>query len=345
MAGENSWGALLESWWAKLKAAFMNSVRTIIDFAQIGRIAERLERGDVDGAIKEVGLDPVSFRDLDKAIAEAFEDGGKFTIQRIPALAQPDGHKLNVQFNIRNPSAEAWLKDHSSKMVTEILDDQRNMIRETLQAAMKAGQNPREAALDLVGRVGANGVRSGGYIGLTTTQSGWVRNFEATLSDPAKLKAAFSNPDPDKWPFSLRDNRFDRSIIRAIKEGRAIDAKQIVTMVTTYRNRALRYRADGIARTEMQASLHQAQDEATRQAIAKGLDPNTITMTWRTAGDQRVRHTHQGMNGQKVKFGQKFVSPSGARLAFPGDTSAPPSETINCRCIVEQKIDFLKGIK
>jgi hypothetical protein len=336
MAGENSWGSLLESWWAKLKAAFMNSVRTIIDFAQIGRIAERLERGDVEGAIKEVGLDPVSFRELDKTIAEAFEDGGKFTIQRIPALAQPDGHKVNVQFNIRNPSAEAWLKDHSSKLVTEILDDQRNMIRETLQAAMKAGQNPREAALDLVGRVGANGVRSGGSIGLTSTQEGWVRAYEAELRS-ANPKAALAR--------ALRDARFDGSVIKAADNGKPLAEASIQKMVTTYRNRALRYRAENIARTEALASLHQAQHEATQQAIAKGLDPNTITMTWRTAGDKRVRHTHQGMNGQQVKFGQKFVSPSGARLAFPGDTSAPPSETINCRCIVEQKIDFLKGIK
>lgn len=336
MAGENSWTALLESWWAKIKAAFMRSVRSIIDFAKIGRIAERLERGDIDGAVKEVGLDPVSFRDLDKAIAEAFEDGGKFTAKRIPAIKEPDGHRLNVQFDVRNPVAERILKEESAKLVTEIVDDQRNMIRETLRKAMEAGQNPREAALDLVGRINpVTKQRSGGSIGLTTSQEGWIRAYEAELRS-ANPRAALSR--------TLRDKRFDPSVIKAAKDGKPLTDDAVKKMVTAYRNRALRYRADNIARTEALSSLHQAKMEALRQAIEKGLDPSTITLTWRTAGDKRVRHTHQGMNGQKVGYGQKFVSPSGARLAYPGDPTAPASEVINCRCTMEETIDFMRGL-
>lgn len=337
MAGENSWTALLEGWWAKIKTAFMRSVRSIIDFAQIGRIAERLERGDVEGAVKEVGLTPVNFRDLDKAVAEAFEDGGKFTAKRIPAIREPDGHRLNVQFDVRNPVAERILKEESAKLVTEIVDDQRNMIRETLRKAMEAGQNPREAALDLVGRINpTTGVRSGGSIGLTSTQESWVRTYEAELRS-ANPRAALSR--------TLRDKRFDGSVIKAAKDGKPLTDDAIKKMVTAYRNRALRYRAENIARTEALSSLHQAKMEALRQAVEKGLDPSTITLTWHTAGDKRVRHTHQGMNGQAVKYGEKFVSPSGARLAYPGDPTAPASEVINCRCTTEESIDFLKGIK
>jgi hypothetical protein len=337
MAGENSWTALLEGWWSKIKAAFMRSVRSIIDFAQIGRIAERLERGDVEGAVKEVGLDPVSFRDLGKAIEEAFEDGGKFTAKRIPAIKEPDGHRLNVQFDVRNPVAERILKEESSKLVTEIVDDQRNMIRETLRKAMEAGQNPREAALDLVGRINpVTKQRSGGSIGLTSTQEGWVRAYEADLRS-ANPRAALSR--------TLRDKRFDRSVLKAVKDGVPLSEDAIQKMVIAYKNRALRYRAEAIARTESLSALHQAKMEALRQAIEKGLDPTTITLTWHTAGDKRVRHTHQGMNGQTIKYGEKFVSPSGARLAFPGDPSAPAAESINCRCLAEEKIDFLKGLK
>jgi hypothetical protein len=337
MAGENSWTALLEGWWAKIKAAFMRSVRSIIDFAQIGRIAERLERGDIEGAVKEVGLDPVSFRDLGKAIEEAFEDGGKFTAKRIPAIKEPDGHRLNVQFDVRTPVAERILKEESSKLVSEIVDDQRNMIRETLRKAMKVGQNPREAALDLVGRINpVTKQRSGGSIGLTSTQEEWVRRYEADLRS-TNPRAALSR--------TLRDKRFDPSVMKAAKDGVPLKEDAIQKMVIAYKNRALRYRAEAIARTESLSSLHQAKMEALRQAVEKGLDPSTITMTWRTAGDKRVRHTHQGMNGQVIKYGEKFVSPSGARLAFPGDPSAPAAESINCRCLAEEKIDFLKGLK
>src|SRR5690606_6909892 len=105
----------------------------------------------------------------------------------------------------------------------------------------------------------------------------------------------------------------------------------IQKMVSAYKNRALRYRAENIARTESLSALHQSKMEALRQAIEKGLDPSTITLSWNSAGDKRVRHTHQQMNGQVVKYGERFTSPSGARLAHPGDPSAPASEIINCR--------------
>jgi hypothetical protein len=40
------------------------------------------------------------------------------------------------------------------------------------------------------------------------------------------------------------------------------------------------------------------------------------------------------------------VSPSGARMMFPGDFSlgAPPEEIINCRCVVKHRVDFLAGV-
>jgi hypothetical protein len=335
MAGQNSFESLIDSWWEKLKAAFMGSVRTIIDFVQIGRIAERLDRGDVDGAIEAIGLDPVHFREFDKAIAEAFEDGGKFSTKRIPSLRQPAGHVLKVQFDVRNPRAEQWLKDHSSKLISQIMDDQRTMVRQALRAGMEAGKNPRDVALDLVGRIGPGGKRSGGLIGLTTSQEEWVRSYEAELRS-ANPRAALSR--------TLRDKRFDPSVMKAAKAGEPLSDEAVGKMVTAYKNRALRYRAETISRTEAMASLHESRNEAMRQAVEKGLDPTTITLTWKSARDKRVRDTHSAMHNQTVRFGERFVSPSGARLRFPGDPEAPIAETINCRCTVEESIDFMKGL-
>lgn len=314
----------------------MGSVRALIDFAQIGRIAERLEKGDVEGAIRAVGLDPVHFREFDKAIAEAFEDGGKFSTKRIPAIRQPDGHVLKVQFDVRNPRAEQWLKDHSSKLISQIMDDQRAMVRQALRAGMELGQNPRDVALDLVGRVGPGGVRSGGLIGLTSSQEEWVRNYEAELRS-ANPRAALAR--------TLRDTRFDGSVLKAAKAGQPLSNEAVGKMVTAYRNRALRYRAETIARTEALTSLHESQEEAFRQAVAKGgIDVSTITRTWHTAGDKRVRDTHRSMNHQTVGQNDSFVSPSGATLRYPGDPLAPAAEIINCRCWVENQIDFMKGL-
>ena len=65
-----------------------------------------------------------------------------------------------------------------------------------------------------------------------------------------------------------------------------------------------------------------------------------VTKTWRTAGDDQVRHTHRALNGRAVGYFEGFQSPSGAVLQFPGDPSAPISETSDCRCHVEYKVDY-----
>jgi hypothetical protein len=243
---------------------------------------------------------------------------------------------LKIQFDVRNPRAEQWLKDHSSKLISQIMDDQRAMVRQALRAGMEAGSSPREVALDLVGRVGSGGVRSGGLIGLTSSQEEWVRNYEGELRS-ASPKAALSR--------SLRDKRFDASVLKAAKAGQPLSNDAIGKMVTAYRNRALRYRAETIARTESLTSLHESQEEAFRQAAQKGgVDVSTITRTWHTAGDKRVRDTHHALNHTSVGLNESWTSPSGARLRYPGDPLAPASEIINCRCWVENRIDFMKGL-
>src|SRR5690606_18247469 len=89
-------------------------------------------------------------------------------------------------------------------------------------------------------------------------------------------------------------------------------------------------------------ALGQARHEAMRQAIASGkVSADAVTKGWRSAGDNRVRHTHRALNGQSVGFDGAFTSPSGARLRFPGDPDAPASETVGCRCTVEYKVDYV----
>jgi hypothetical protein len=330
---------LIEDWSPRLRDAFLAAVAKIRDSAQIGVIVAMLERGDVNGAIDAVGLDPIAFRSVDSAIAQAFEDGGEFTMQRIPALRTSNA-RLNVLFDVRNPRAEDWLRERSSTLITEIVDDQRSMIRQHLTAAMEAGQNPRAVALDLVGRLDrASGKREGGVIGLTTGQDAWATRYARRVASslPGDLQAALG--------MKLRDKRFDRAVEKAIREGRPVPAEMREKMVQAYRARALRYRGENIGRTEAMRSLHAAQTESYRQAIDAGqIVESTVFKFWRDARDVRVRETHRGLNGQRVAFRAEFVSPSGAHLRYPGDERAPVSETAQCRCWMEVKIDFLAAL-
>jgi hypothetical protein len=255
----------------------------------------------------------------------------------VPTKRLEEGLRVTFQFNIRNPNAEAWLSERSSTQIKKILDDQLIMIRSHLVAGMEKGLNPRTVALDLVGRIGATGKREGGAIGLTSTQDQWARNYADELASDNPLKALERQ---------LRDKRFDAAVKRAAADGKPIPVELRQKMVAAYRNRALRYRAEAIARTEAMAALHEAQQQAIEQAVAsRSIAKAQVGFVWRTAHDNRVRESHQEMDGQTVKLGEKFVTGHGNYLEFPGDPNGPVEDVVNCRCFREPAIDFLAGLR
>ena len=327
---------LIDAWDPILQRAFLKSIENIRDQAQIEQIVKALEDGSLEAAMRAVGINPVLFRPMDKALSEAFEAGGNIVTSGFPDVGNAGEYKTVFQFDVRNPKAEAWLKDYSSTLITEVMEDQRNMVREYLRKGLEAGDNPRTTALELVGKVGANGKRSGGLIGLTSSQSEWVQNYQDALeNDPA---AALE--------YNLRDARFDSAVKRAIDSGEPLTADQIESMVTAYRNRALRYRAEAIARTESMAALHEAQKQAIDQAIESGaLDPENVEMVWRATKDKRTRESHREMDGQTVKYGEMFITGNGNELAYPGDPNGAAEDVIKCRCWLEPKIDFYAGLE
>jgi hypothetical protein len=328
---------LIAEWEPRLQQSFLEAFNNVKNAAQLDQIALMLERSDVDGALRAVGLDPIQFRIFDKTFEAAYEAGGTATATALPTIIDAQGFRVRFQFSIRNPVAEQWLRAYSSNLIREIVDDQRVMIRGFLQDGLAKGLNPRTTALDLVGKI-VNGQRSGGVIGLTTTQEQWAANYADELANnPAASLARL-----------LRDKRFDKTVAKYAKSGEAIPADLRAKMLTNYRNRALMYRAETIARTETITALHQAQDEAMNQAIQSGgLKADTVTGIWHTAKprDKRARESHTPMDRQVAKFGQPFITGNGVAIRFPGDPDAPIEETANCRCWRELRVDFLSGIK
>lgn len=55
---------------------------------------------------------------------------------------------------------------------------------------------------------------------------------------------------------------------------------------------------------------------------------------WRTQRDGRVRRSHQLLDGKIVKHDEKFKV-GNSKAMYPGDTSLPIEERINCRCSTE----------
>jgi HK97 family phage portal protein len=85
-----------------------------------------------------------------------------------------------------------------------------------------------------------------------------------------------------------------------------------------------------ISRTETSAAFNSGRMEAMQQI---GVQRHQ----WLTAGDERVRDTHAALDGAIAIVGTNDWEGGGGVVAtslrYPLDPTAPPGETINCRCV------------
>lgn len=321
---------LIEDWEPEIAEAFLSAVREITSGVRFSDLVAAIRAGDVEGAIRLVGLDPVQFRALDRIIEQAFEAGGVGTAD---GMRGPLGLRIAPRFDFRAPEAQAWLRAHTVDLISQITDDQRVLIRQVLAPLrspldpMVTGDTPQKLALDLVGRVNrATNAREGGILGLTSQQARWATNYarEVANSDPAALTRL------------LRDRRYDATIRKAIRTGQPVPADMQARMVEAYRSRALKRRAETIALNEASEVLHRAQQEAWDQVIGNGVVAETrVKRFWITVGDDRVRPTHAavpGMNKEGVGLKAPFQTPKGPTMN-PGWRFDP-----GCRCRVRIRL-------
>jgi hypothetical protein len=321
-----------------LRSAFLAAIQDIVDNVILNSVIMAIQDGDVEAAFRAIGYSPAAMRPLTAAIERAFEMGGVMTGNTFPKYLNTYSGRAVFRFDVRNIRAEAWLRDKSSTLVGRIEDETRTNVRTALIVGMQDGRNPRNVALDIVGRIDkASGRRVGGIIGLTEQQDYWVRGTRTKL---IQLDKSYFN-------LELRDKRFDRTVAAAIRDGKPLTTDVVDKLVNRYKDNALKYRGDTIARTEAMQSLNASEWEATKQAVALGATKtDAVQREWDSAGDKRVRFSHSRLDGQRVGLDTPFTAPSGARMMHPGDTSlgASADEVVGCRCRVRTVIDWLTDL-
>lgn len=67
--------------------------------------------------------------------------------------------------------------------------------------------------------------------------------------------------------------------------------------------------------------------------VANGATAGTMKR-WRTMNDDRVRDTHDYLEGMVVPFGSEFWTYDGDHAEYPGGFTLPENN-VNCRCVVE----------
>ena len=311
------------------RKAILKEVVRIID--------QRPEAPDIDAILDVLDFNRGRFAELATWIATSWRIGGDHFVDAQPSVRLPSGTRARISFDVTNPRVERMIREQSSELIREIVDEQRGVIRLALTQSFELGRNPRQGGLDIVGRIDRRTrKRVGGVIGLTRYQYGWVAGAwdELIASTDESLNRYLSR--------ELRNKRFDGYVRRALESEKPIDEDVIERMVMAYENNALRYRGNTIGRTETLRALNGGRSEGMEQMLEKtGIDRRFAEKTWDATGDSRTRTTHIDAEAQSPLGIGDLFRVGDWNMAYPGDPRGGPEEVINCRCYLAQEVDWI----
>lgn len=275
---------LLAKYDKSIEAAFLAAIKSRADSINVRDLESALEARDISRAINIIGLTRADLYPLDAAITEAFVAGGQTVPKAAPAYAVAFG------FDGRATGAANWARNHVGGLITGIMADQQEMIREVISTQLVNGVGPRKAALQIAGRVTKQG-RQGGIVGLSGPQAEYLMSARGELE----------GLDSHYFTRKLRDKRFDGSIRKAIASGKALSQADIDKVTQRYSDRLLKHRADVIARDQSITALRAGRREGVEQAIQQGaIGDRAIKRVWSATLDKRTRPDHDEMHGQEV---------------------------------------------
>lgn len=97
------------------------------------------------------------------------------------------------------------------------------------------------------------------------------------------------------------------------------------------------------ARTMATSAQNAGRYDSYRRATNKGVN---LTIEWSATLDNRTRHDHRMMHGQRREVDEPFITPDGYKILYPaemrGESDLPQQEIWNCRCSL---LAWVKGFE
>lgn len=90
------------------------------------------------------------------------------------------------------------------------------------------------------------------------------------------------------------------------------------------------------ARTAMTGAQNAGRFHTLQRAEAMGIK---CKKCWLATLDSRTRDSHRDMDGVKVGINEKFHTPLGSEMLYPGDVAGKPGDIWNCRCTMTYEYD------
>jgi hypothetical protein len=319
---------LAAEWEATIAREWLDAISSITSAVVLKDLVAELERGNLEAAMRILNIDADLFARFEGAIVQAYNAGGQATVGSMPILRNPEGNRVVFSWGVRNTPAEQVLRQHAAGLVDGLVGEQLGNVRAVLVDGIARGQNPRQTALSLVGKINPRTrIREGGLIGLTPSS---VQTLDKIY---VGLRSGNEQAMRDYLGYALRDKRFDGHVRRALEQGGTVPADAVDRIVTAYSNRALKHRADNLALTETNIALTKAKSDAFQQQIDAGkLEAEDVTKTWGRSVSKEKRADHLAMVGQTVPFSQLFTLPDGTQCTGPHDPNLPAHHLVGCKC-------------
>jgi len=316
-----------------VRIAYLKGIASINNSASLARIEAALATGNIDAVLTAIGIEDAAFNDFRAELLKTYGNSGDAVIKSTNWI-YPNGQKAVVRYNTLSPRIETYARNNIGGLITNISNEAVDGVRGVIADGYALGRSRNRIATDLIGRLGPDGKRLGGIIGLSNQQIEWRNNMGVWLElDPARALS-----------YSKRDKRFDSLIKKSIKDGKPLTKDQIDRIVRQYSDKLLKSRALTIARTEASKAIEEGKYEAWKQGLEKtGVPERFIIRTWNHHGrGMKDRPTHVMMHGRQMRgLTLPFVLPNGVAMITPHDTTygAGPEEIINCDCGADYSID------
>lgn len=328
-----------------LREAFLEAIEAVTSAIRLQQLEAMIAAGNIDGAIEALRLEQGFFGPLYEAHRQTVLTGGALIVTELPLRNPFDGSKFVFSFDGRHPRAEAWIREQSSRLITEVIEDQKEQARIVIRDAAIVGEHPRDTARAIVGKVDpATGKRSGGILGFDRARRGVFARVMEGMKTPEGVRDLVTVPRDGSAPYvtltSVNEATKQR-ILRAYHAGTAVPAADQAISRKQLRNKLLKDRGDVIARTETLNGLRFGRHEGMEQLVESGaIRRDQVRIRWQATLDSRVRDTHRHLHNQTVRLGEFFNPLPGVYMQFPGDLEHSPANpkglaasTISCRCL------------
>lgn len=254
-------------------------------------------------------------------------------LQKAYELAKKGGDAKEIRkagIALSRAKKERTLMDSRFKALTETTAAQLANVNKTALAYLN-GQLPEVYSINYNAlSQSVNGV--GGY-SFAIIDADTVKNLATTDKSLLPFKELDEKKDI-RWNVK----KMNAEVLQGILQGEPMDkiANRLPKVTDMNATAAIRN-----ARTMVTSAENKGRQDSYKRAEKDGI---VMKREWLAANDSRTRHWHAELDGVEVGVDEPWVNEFG-EIMYPGDPSADPANTYNCRCSMSAKVVGFKKVR